>query len=204
MAPQCDAGAPKLAEPLANPVNYFEMRFLADPSQGYKLWIRLKAEGDNWANDSVFVSSPGAQDGAGNPIYQIGTTSALAVNLEECSNCGVSGWGWEDDGWGAVNKNGTTLRFPQGGPQSSASRRARTASRSIRSCCRRRNIKSRLLETAKNDTTILLHSGPYLGAVVGGAIRGATGAARPRWRARGYGRILHPTLSHVIRRAIGF
>jgi hypothetical protein len=30
----------------------------------------------------------------------------------------VSGWGWEDDGWGAVNTNGVLLRFPQGGAQS--------------------------------------------------------------------------------------
>jgi hypothetical protein len=42
----------------------------------------------------------------------VGTTSGLAVNLEECSGCGESGWGWEDDGWGAVNKNGVLLRFP--------------------------------------------------------------------------------------------
>src|SRR5262249_32961917 len=85
-----NAGAPKLAEPLANPTDYFEMGFLADPTQEYKLWIRLKAEDDNWANDSVFVQFTGAKDAAGNPIYQIGTTSPLAVNLEECSG---SGWG---------------------------------------------------------------------------------------------------------------
>ena len=40
------------------------------------------------------------------------------MNLEECSGCGESGWGWEDDGWGAVNRNGVTLRFPDGGGQS--------------------------------------------------------------------------------------
>ena len=140
-----NAGAPKLAEPLANPANYFEMRFLADPSQEYNFWIRLKAEDDNWANDSVFAQFTGVQDAAGNPIYQIGTTSGLAVNLEECSNCGVSGWGWEDDGWGAVNKNGTTLRFPQGGPQTIRIQTRETVCRSIRSCCRRRNTKRRAL-----------------------------------------------------------
>jgi hypothetical protein len=46
----------------------------------------------------VFVQFTGAKDAAGNPLYEIGTTSALAVNLEECSGCGESGWGWEDDG----------------------------------------------------------------------------------------------------------
>jgi hypothetical protein len=112
-----NAGAPKQTEPLASPTDYFEMGFVADPTQEYKLWIRLKAENDNWANDSVFVQFTGAKDAAANPIYEIGTTSALAVNLEECSNCGESAWGWEDDGWGAVNRNGVTLRFPGGGPQ---------------------------------------------------------------------------------------
>jgi hypothetical protein len=29
----------------------------------------------------------------------------------------VSGWGWEDDGWGAAGRNGVTLRFPDGGRQ---------------------------------------------------------------------------------------
>ena len=27
------------------------------------------------------------------------------------------GLGWEDDGWGSVNRNGTTVRFPDGGLQ---------------------------------------------------------------------------------------
>ena len=77
----------------------------------------MKAENDNWANDSVFVQFTGAKDANGNPVYALGSTSALVVNLEECSGCGVSGWGWEDDGWGAPNRNGVTLRFPEGGAQ---------------------------------------------------------------------------------------
>jgi hypothetical protein len=112
-----DAGAPKLTTPLASPTDYFDLGFVADPTQEYKLWIRMKADRDHWSNDSVFVQFTGAKDAAGNPVYQIGTTSALAVNLEECSGCGESGWGWEDDGWGAVNLNGVTLRFPEGGVQ---------------------------------------------------------------------------------------
>ena len=39
------------------------------------------------------------------------------MNLEECSGCGISGWGWEDDGWGSRNLNGRLLRFPDGGSQ---------------------------------------------------------------------------------------
>lgn len=59
----------------------------------------------------------GSTDAQGNAVFRAGTSSGLAVNLEECSGCGLSGWGWEDDGWGAVNRNGVTLRFPQGGFQ---------------------------------------------------------------------------------------
>jgi len=92
--------------------------FVADPSQVYKLWVRLKADGNSWSNDSVWLQFSGAADQGGTPQYQIGSTTGLAVNLEECANCGVSGWGWEDDGWGAVNKNGVLLRFPGGGEQS--------------------------------------------------------------------------------------
>jgi len=61
------------------------------------------------------VQFSGSTDAAGNPAYRQGTTSGLAINLEECSGCGESGWGWEDDGWGSVDKNGVTLRFPDGG-----------------------------------------------------------------------------------------
>ncbi len=35
--------------------------------------------------------------------------------LEECSGCGVSAWGWKDDGWGAKDRTSPiVLRFPQG------------------------------------------------------------------------------------------
>ncbi len=107
-------GQPKVTAPLANPASYYAIGFIADPTQTYKLWIRLKADGNASGNDSVWVQFSGSTDAAGNPAYRQGTTSGLAVNLEECSGCGESGWGWEDDGWGSVNTNGVTLRFPDG------------------------------------------------------------------------------------------
>jgi hypothetical protein len=97
-------------------VNYIEYSFPADPTQTYKLWIRGKAQNDRWSNDSVWVQFDGAVASDGQ-TYAIGTTSALPWNLEECSGCGISGWGWEDDAWGAVNRSGVTLRFPRGGHQ---------------------------------------------------------------------------------------
>jgi FG-GAP-like repeat len=157
-----DAGAPKQAEPLASPANYFEMGFVADPTQEYKLWIRLKAENDNWANDSVFVQFTGGKDAAGNPVYEIGTASALAVNLEECSNCGESGWGWEDDGWGAVNRNGVALRFPEGGAQTIRIQTREDGVSIDQIVLSSEKYKAKRPGTAKDDTVKLNPSGPDL------------------------------------------
>lgn len=150
-----NAAAPKLAAPLANPVNYVDVSFSPDPALEYKLWIRGKADGNNWANDSVFVQFSDAVDAAGNAVYRIGTTSALAVNLEECSGCGLSGWGWEDDGWGAVNRNGVTLRFPN--PEWQRIRiQAREDGFSIdQIVLSATSYKTQRPGSAKNDTTIL-------------------------------------------------
>jgi hypothetical protein len=112
-----NAGAPKLDAALASPVNYVEFLFPADPTQTYKLWIRGKADGNSWANDSVHIQFSDAVDVNGNPVAPMGSTSALVFNLEECSGCGVSGWGWEDDGWGARDRPGILVRFPTGGRQ---------------------------------------------------------------------------------------
>jgi hypothetical protein len=156
-----DAGAPKRTVALANPTDYFEMSFVADPTQEYKLWIRLKAQNDRWSNDSVFVQMTGAVDAAGQPVYRPGTTSALEVNLEECVNCGISGWGWEDDGWGAKDRNGVMLRFPQGGRQTLRIQTREdgvSIDQIVLSAVKYRTVRP---GTAKNDNTILRRLGPF-------------------------------------------
>jgi hypothetical protein len=35
----------------------------------------------------------------GAPLWRIGTTSALLVNLENCSACGIAEWGWQDNAY---------------------------------------------------------------------------------------------------------
>jgi hypothetical protein len=112
-----DRGAPKVTTPLAAPVHYRDIWFTPDPTQTYKLWVRLRADRNNYANDSIWVQFTGAVDATGKPVAPVGTTQGLVVNLEECSGCGVSGWGWEDDRWGGRNVNGMLLRFPEGGFQ---------------------------------------------------------------------------------------
>jgi hypothetical protein len=111
-----DAGAGKLNTALASPTHYFDVWVLADPTQPYTLWVRLKAQNDSWANDSIFVQFEGGALSGGKTRYAMGTTDALAINLEECSGCGVSGWGWRDERWGSMlNGAPALLRFPEGG-----------------------------------------------------------------------------------------
>ena len=86
-----NVGAPKLTAAAASPASYFEMTFDASAGTQYRLWMRGKATADSWANDSVFVQFDG----------DIGSTNAQSYNLEDCSGCGLSGWGWQDNGWGA-------------------------------------------------------------------------------------------------------
>ena len=68
---------------------------------GYRLWIRGRADADFYGNDSVFAQFSDSVDSAGTPRWLIGTTSATAYVLEDCSGCGVQGWGWNDNGYGA-------------------------------------------------------------------------------------------------------
>ena len=48
--------------------------------------------------------------------FRIGTTGATEVNIEDCSGCGLSGWGWQDNGWG-VGVRGPLIYFASSGVQ---------------------------------------------------------------------------------------
>jgi hypothetical protein len=111
-----NANAPKLAAPLANPPQSFELTFNADAGKAYRLWLRGKALNDSYGNDSVFVQFDGSLDGAGNPAWRIGTTSATTVVLEDCSGCNVQGWGWADNAYG-LNALGPLVYFATSGTQ---------------------------------------------------------------------------------------
>jgi hypothetical protein len=109
-----NAGATRTNSPLATPTHYFEMRFTADAGRPYRLWMRGKAYNNNGYNDSVHVQFSDTVDANGAPIYRIGSTSGTAVNLEDCTGCGVQGWGWQDNGFGA-GVLGPTIRFASSG-----------------------------------------------------------------------------------------
>lgn len=92
-----DAGWASSDAPLANPTHYFEVTFDAPANTAYQLWFRLRASGNSKWNDSVWVQFNDAVDGGGAPLWRTGSTSGLLVNLEDCTDCGVSGWGWQDN-----------------------------------------------------------------------------------------------------------
>ena len=96
-----DAGAAKLTAPLANPANYFELTFDAEAGTPYRLWLRGKAAGNSFNNDSAYVQFSGSVTSGGTPQWRIGTTSAATVTIEDCTSCGLAGWGWQDNGFGA-------------------------------------------------------------------------------------------------------
>jgi len=110
---QPNAGAAKLTQALAQPVNYFEQTFSADAGVSYRLWIRGRAESNYWGNFAQFDYSVNASGAA---QFRIGTAAATEINLEDCSGCGLAGWGWQDNGWGA-GVMGPLIRFSQGGSQ---------------------------------------------------------------------------------------
>jgi glucose/arabinose dehydrogenase len=107
---------PKLTSALAAPADYFERTFYAQAGRPYRLWLRARAQNDSYNNDSVFVQFSGTVDQAGAPAFRIGTTAATGVVLEDCGGCGVSGWGWQDNGYG-TGVLGPTLTFASTGVQ---------------------------------------------------------------------------------------
>jgi phosphatidylserine/phosphatidylglycerophosphate/cardiolipin synthase-like enzyme/regulation of enolase protein 1 (concanavalin A-like superfamily) len=112
-----NAGRPKVVSAAAAPADYVEFTFNAEAGRAYRLWIRSRALNDDWNNDSVHVQFSGSVNGAGGAVYRIGTTSSAEYNLESCRGCGLSGWGWEDNGWGGVGVLGPEIYFATTGPQ---------------------------------------------------------------------------------------
>jgi regulation of enolase protein 1 (concanavalin A-like superfamily) len=111
-----NAGLAKITTAIANPASYVEFTFEPVAGQPYHLWMRGRAEANFYGNDSVFVQFSNSVTSASAPTYRIGSMSAAEYNLEDCSGCGLSGWGWQDNGWG-VNVKGPDIYFDTSGPQ---------------------------------------------------------------------------------------
>ena len=113
---QPQAGAATIDPPLSNPVHYVELSVSVVPDKNYRLWLRMKGASNSGYNDSVWVQSSDTVDPSGTPVFRIGTTSATRVNLQDCTGCTISGWGWQDNGFG-TGVLGPVLRFERGGTQ---------------------------------------------------------------------------------------
>jgi hypothetical protein len=109
-----NANAPRITAPLASPSHYFDLPINVQANTPYHLWLRGKAHLNFGDNDSVWVQTSGTIDSNGAPTWRIGTTSGTMVNLEDCGGCTISGWGWQDNGYG-TNVSGPLLRFATGG-----------------------------------------------------------------------------------------
>ena len=59
----------------------------------------------------MFVQFSGSVTSSGSSTWRIGTTSASEWNLEDCSGCGLSGWKWQDNGWGSATALGPLVYF---------------------------------------------------------------------------------------------
>ena len=99
MLSSADNGSSSLNNPLASPADYFEATFTATASTQYHVWVRLRAGANSKWNDSVWLQFNDAYDTNWSAVYRTGSTNGLLVNLENCSGCGVSNWGWQDRSW---------------------------------------------------------------------------------------------------------
>jgi len=99
--------------PLAGPTHYFEARFTASANTAYRVWVRMKAASNSTSNDSVYMQFSDAVNGSGGALWRIGSASGILFNLERCSNCGVSGWGWRGGSWWTGESS--IVRFPSSG-----------------------------------------------------------------------------------------
>ena len=103
-------GRTKVTTAVTTPADYLELTFTADATTPYHLWVRMRAANNSYANDSIHVQFTNVATGA------IGTTSSQVVNLEDASGAGVSGYGWQDNGYGA-GVLGPDIVFSQSGTQ---------------------------------------------------------------------------------------
>ena len=113
---QPQAGAATIEPPLASPVHYVDLSVTVAPDTNYRLWLRMKGASNSGYSDSVWIQTSDTVDSGGTPAFRIGTTSATRVNLQDCTGCTISGWGWQDNGYG-TGVLGPVLRFANGGVQ---------------------------------------------------------------------------------------
>jgi endonuclease/exonuclease/phosphatase family metal-dependent hydrolase len=97
-----DRNAAKVSVALASPVDFFELTFQASAGVPYRLWMRGNAASNSYSNDSVHVQFSDSVTSTGQASYRIGSSTSTVYTIEDCSGCGVSGWGWNDNYYGST------------------------------------------------------------------------------------------------------
>jgi hypothetical protein len=109
-----DRKKPKVTTPIARPASYVEVPFTAEADVAYQVWFRMKAQGNAFASDSVWVQFSGAMNASRQPIYRLDSTKAASVILENGPSAGLAGWGWADSAYGSL---AAPIYFALPGPQ---------------------------------------------------------------------------------------
>jgi hypothetical protein len=108
-----DNGFASTSVPLAAPTHYIDVTFTAQAATPYTLWLRIQALNNSKFNDSLWVQFSDARAN-GTPIYPIGTTSGLDVNLATDAAAGsLNGWGWQNGAYWLSQP--TTVQFATSG-----------------------------------------------------------------------------------------
>src|SRR5262245_1940603 len=109
-----DGGWSNTTAPAAAPTDYVDFTFVAPAATPYRLWLRLRAAGNSKFNDSLFVQFSNAVTSTGAPVYSVGTTSGLVVNLAtDAAAKSLNGWGWQDGAYWLTQLS--TVSFAAGG-----------------------------------------------------------------------------------------
>ena len=152
-------GFTKTDAPAAAPANYFEAPFMAAANTNYRVWLRLRAPSGSKTNDSVWVQFTGAVSSRGAPLWRTGTTSGQLINLEACSGCGLSGWGWQNR-----TATGGVVRFEAAGPQTVRIQTAGGRRPGGSDCPQPGEVPDTAPGSEKNDGTVLPRTGATLTA----------------------------------------
>lgn len=108
-----DTGWSSTNAPSGAPTHAFDLTVTADANTPYHVWVRMRAASNSKWNDSVWLQFGDAITAGGTALYRTGTASGLLLNLERCSGCGVSGWGWVDGAYWL--SQASIVRFPTSG-----------------------------------------------------------------------------------------
>jgi len=104
----------KVSPALASPPNYVDVAFDAKAGTAYHVWVRMRAENDSFANDSIHLQFDDSVTSTGAATQRIGTSSSAEFVLQNGpTGPAAHAWGWTDNGWGAP---GAPIYFATTGP----------------------------------------------------------------------------------------